>query len=52
MTSADLSASARRNGLRETTSHELSMNLDYISIGRDPPEEVNAVIEVPIGGEP
>jgi inorganic pyrophosphatase len=28
------------------------MNLDYISIGRDPPEEVNAIIEVPIGGEP
>jgi inorganic pyrophosphatase len=52
MTSAGLSASARRNGLRETTDYELSMNLDYISIGRDPPEEVNAVIEVPIGGEP
>src|SRR5246127_5911791 len=28
------------------------MNVDYISIGRDPPEEVNAIIEVPIGGEP
>jgi len=52
MTSAGLSASARRNGLRETTDYELSMNVDYISIGRDPPEEVNAIIEVPIGGEP
>jgi inorganic pyrophosphatase len=28
------------------------MNLDYIAIGSDPPEEVNAIIEVPIGGEP
>ena len=28
------------------------MNLDCISIGRNPPEEVNAIIEVPIGGEP
>ena len=28
------------------------MNIDYISIGRNPPEEVNAIIEVPIGGEP
>jgi hypothetical protein len=28
------------------------MNVDYISIGRNPPEEVNAIIEVPIGGEP
>jgi hypothetical protein len=28
------------------------MNLDHASIGRDPPEEVNAIIEVPIGGEP
>jgi len=28
------------------------MNLEAISIGRDPPREVNVVIEVPIGGEP
>ena len=33
-------------------SREPSMNLDYVSIGRNPPEEVNAIIEVPIGGEP
>jgi inorganic pyrophosphatase len=26
--------------------------LDAISIGRDPPEEVNVVVEVPVGGEP
>ncbi|MGA2792655.1 MAG: inorganic diphosphatase [Roseiarcus sp.] len=28
------------------------MNLDAISIGANPPHEVNVVIEVPIGGEP
>ena len=28
------------------------MRLDAIEIGRDPPKEVNVVIEVPIGGEP
>ena len=28
------------------------MRLEAIKIGRNPPEEVNVVIEVPIGGEP
>lgn len=28
------------------------MNLAAVSIGKNPPEEVNVVIEVPIGGEP
>jgi inorganic pyrophosphatase len=28
------------------------MRLDAIAIGRNPPEDVNVVIEVPIGGEP
>ena len=28
------------------------MNLDAVPIGIDPPNEVNVVIEVPIGGEP
>ena len=28
------------------------MNLEAVSIGADPPREVNVVIEVPIGGEP
>ncbi len=28
------------------------MRLDAISIGTNPPKEVNAIIEVPIGGEP
>jgi inorganic pyrophosphatase len=28
------------------------MNLDAIAIGKNPPEDVNVVIEVPIGGEP
>ena len=28
------------------------MNLEAISIGDNPPEDVNVIIEVPIGGEP
>lgn len=28
------------------------MNLDAISTGRNPPEEVNVIVEVPVGGEP
>ncbi len=28
------------------------MNLDAVSIGKNPPHEVNVIIEVPIGGEP
>ncbi len=28
------------------------MNLDFIAIGRNPPKEVNVVVEVPVGGEP
>jgi inorganic pyrophosphatase len=29
-----------------------AMNLDAIAIGHKPPEDVNTIIEVPIGGEP
>src|SRR5690242_229104 len=28
------------------------MRLDAVSIGRNPPEEVNVIVEVPVGGEP
>jgi inorganic pyrophosphatase len=28
------------------------VRIDAIAIGRNPPEEVNAIIEVPVGGEP
>ena len=28
------------------------MNLDAIAIGKDPPHDVNVLVEVPIGGEP
>ena len=28
------------------------MNIDKLSIGQNPPEDVNVIIEVPIGGEP
>jgi len=28
------------------------MRLDAISVGRDPPRDINVIIEVPVGGEP
>jgi inorganic pyrophosphatase len=28
------------------------MRIEHISIGRNPPDEVNVVVEVPVGGEP
>ncbi|HVV49057.1 MAG TPA: inorganic diphosphatase [Polyangia bacterium] len=28
------------------------MRIEAVTIGRDPPEEVNVIIEVPVGGEP
>jgi inorganic pyrophosphatase len=28
------------------------MNIEAISIGDNPPEDINVIIEVPIGGEP
>jgi inorganic pyrophosphatase len=28
------------------------MRIDEISIGKNPPEEINVIIEVPVGGEP
>ncbi len=30
----------------------VEVNLNAVSIGKNPPHDVNAVIEVPIGGEP
>jgi inorganic pyrophosphatase len=35
---------------RETKEH--AMRIDAIPVGHDPPEDVNVIIEVPIGGEP
>ncbi|HEY4012915.1 MAG TPA: inorganic diphosphatase [Polyangiaceae bacterium] len=29
-----------------------TLRIDAISVGRDPPREVNVVVEVPVGGEP
>ena len=28
------------------------MNIDLIPVGDDPPNSINVVIEVPVGGEP
>src|SRR6478736_1395983 len=44
----------RRDGALNAPASELAfrMRLDAIAIGKDPPNEVNVIIEVPIGGEP
>jgi inorganic pyrophosphatase len=34
------------------TGLELPMRIDAISIGNNPPDDVNVIVEVPIGGEP
>ena len=31
---------------------EASMRIDAIAVGLDPPEDINVIVEVPIGGEP
>jgi inorganic pyrophosphatase len=31
---------------------EIPMRLDAIAVGKNPPDEVNVVVEVPVGGEP
>ena len=28
------------------------MRIDAVAIGKDPPHEVNVIVEVPVGGEP
>jgi inorganic pyrophosphatase len=40
------------NPLATTEEGASPMRLDAISIGRNPPHEVNVVVEVPVGGEP
>src|SRR5262249_20595855 len=37
---------------RFVTVSEHAMRIDAISIGHNPPDDVNVIIEVPIGGEP
>jgi inorganic pyrophosphatase len=36
----------------DTLGSRAAMNIDAISIGKNPPHEVNVIVEVPIGGEP
>ena len=38
--------------LLAANAQDCCMNLDAIAIGQNPPEDVNTIIEVPIGGEP
>jgi len=35
-----------------STSREFPMRIDAISIGNNPPEDVNVIVEVPVGGHP
>jgi inorganic pyrophosphatase len=38
--------------LRTFTSREYRMRIDAVSIGKNPPEDVNVIVEVPVGGHP
>jgi inorganic pyrophosphatase len=38
--------------LRTITSREYRMRIDAVSIGQNPPEDVNVIVEVPVGGHP
>ena len=43
------------NRLRETAHGPIRraiMNIELIPVGKDPPNEINVIIEVPVGGEP
>jgi inorganic pyrophosphatase len=35
-----------------TTPQETSMRIDAIATGKNPPDDINVIIEVPVGGEP
>jgi inorganic pyrophosphatase len=35
-----------------STSQEFRMRIDAVSIGNNPPEDVNVIVEVPVGGHP
>src|SRR5262249_45619250 len=43
---------AARAGLESGVRRSPGMQLDHVSVGANPPYEVNVIIEVPIGGEP
>jgi inorganic pyrophosphatase len=42
----------RTDDTRSKPDLEQAMRLDAIAIGHNPPEDVNVIVEVPIGGEP
>src|SRR5262245_22259739 len=42
----------RRFSFGVTTGIVAAMNLDAIAIGHAPPDDINTIIDVPIGGEP
>jgi inorganic pyrophosphatase len=50
--SALASPEAVQSYVQAPREQESPVRLDAISIGRNPPEEINVVVEVPVGGEP
>jgi inorganic pyrophosphatase len=42
----------RLDAINRPITHEPAMRIDAIAIGTNPPDDVNVIIEVPIGGEP
>jgi inorganic pyrophosphatase len=44
--------SRHRLGHNPNKQHETAMNIDAIPIGKNPPDDLNVIIEVPLGGEP
>jgi inorganic pyrophosphatase len=49
---ADDEAPLHQENVSSFVLENISMRLDAISIGKNPPDDVNVVIEVPLGGEP
>ena len=47
-----MQAPQRNNAPLPRRTQDETMDLSKISIGPNPPEDVNVVIEVPLGGEP
>jgi hypothetical protein len=47
-----LAIATRRSYVAPHKNRSLPMNLDAIAIGNNPPEDVNVIVEVAIGGEP
>ena len=38
--------------VRQTKKRGYSMRIEAIPVGNNPPDDINVIIEVPVGGEP